>query len=67
MNAQISKTLGKRHPMDFYVGTENLGNYYQKNPIIAADQPFSPYFDASMVWGPVTGRMLYAGWRLKIK
>jgi len=67
MNAQISKTLGKQHPMDLYIGAENLGNYYQKHPIIAADQPFSPYFDASMVWGPVTGRMLYAGWRLKIK
>ena len=67
MNAQVSRTVGKKHPMDFYIGAENLGNYYQKNPIVAADQPFSPYFDASMVWGPVTGRMFYAGWRLKIK
>lgn len=67
MNAQISKTVGRRHPMDLYIGGENLGNYYQRGPIIAADQPFSPYFDASLVWGPVTGRMLYAGWRLKIK
>ena len=67
MNAQVSKTVGKEHPMDFYVGAENLGDYFQKNPIVAADQPFGPYFDASMVWGPVTGRMLYAGWRLKIK
>ena len=67
MNTQISKTLGKKHPMDFYIGGENLGNYYQKNVIVAANQPFSPYFDASLVWGPVTGRMFYAGWRLKIK
>jgi outer membrane receptor for ferrienterochelin and colicins len=67
MNGQISKTLGKKHPMDFYIGAENAGNYFQKNVIIAADQPFSPYFDASMVWGPVTGRMFYAGWRFKIK
>lgn len=67
MNAQISKTIGKKHPMDFYVGGENLGNYFQKNVIIATDQPFSPYFDASLVWGPVTGRMFYAGWRYKIK
>lgn len=67
MNAQISKTIGKKHPMDFYVGAENLTNYFQKEVIVAADQPFSPYFDASLVWGPVTGRMFYAGWRYKIK
>ncbi len=67
MNAQVSKTLGKKHPMDFYIGGENLGNYFQKNVIVAADQPFSPYFDASLVWGPVTGRMFYLGWRYKLK
>jgi len=67
MNAQISKTVGKKHPMDFYIGGENLTNYFQKQAIVAADKPFSPYFDASLVWGPVTGRMVYAGWRYKIK
>ena len=67
MNAQISKTVGKKHPVDFYIGGENLGNYFQDNVIVAAAQPFSPYFDASLVWGPVTGRMFYAGWRLKLK
>ncbi len=67
MNAQISKTVGKKHPMDLYVGGENLTGFIQKNAIIAADQPFSPYFDASLVWGPVTGRMFYIGWRYKLK
>ena len=67
MNAQISKTVGKRHPMDFYIGTENLTGYFQKDVIVAADQPFGNYFDASLVWGPVTGRMFYAGWRFKLK
>ena len=67
MNAQISKTVGKAHPMDFYIGAENLTNYFQKDVIVAPGQPFSPYFDASLVWGPVTGRMFYAGWRYKIK
>lgn len=66
MNAQVSKTVGKKHKMDFYIGSENISNYMQPNAIVAADQPFSPYFDASMVWGPVSGRMLYAGWRMKI-
>jgi outer membrane receptor for ferrienterochelin and colicins len=67
MNAQVSKTVGKKHPMDFYIGAENLGNYYQQDVIIAAGQPFGANFDASMVWGPVTGSMFYAGWRFKIK
>jgi outer membrane receptor for ferrienterochelin and colicin len=67
MNSQVSKTIGKKHPMDFYIGVENLTNYFQKDVIIAADQPFSQYFDASIVWGAITGRMFYLGWRYKIK
>ena len=67
MNAQISKSIGKASLFDVYVGAENLTNYYQKNAIIAASQPFSEYFDASMIWGPITGRMLYAGMRFRIK
>lgn len=67
MNAQVSKTLGKKYPLDIYVGGENLTNYYQKNPVLASDQPFGPYFDASMVWGPLAGRMFYTGLRYKIR
>lgn len=67
MNAQITKSIGKKRPMDFYIGAENVGNYIQKDAIIAANDPFGPHFDASLIWAPITGRMLYAGWRLKIK
>lgn len=67
MNAQITKTFGNKYPMDFYIGAENLTNFFQNDPIIAADQPFSQYFDASLIWGPINGRMFYVGWRLKIK
>ncbi len=67
MNAQVSKTFGKKYPVEFYIGGENLTNYFQKDVILAAGQPFSQYFDASMVWGPVNGRMFYAGLRMKIK
>ena len=67
MNAQITKTIGKKRPMDLYIGSENIGNYFQKDPIIAASQPFGPYFDASLVYAPVSGRMLYLGWRMKLK
>ena len=67
MNAQITKSFGSKLPMDIYVGAENLGNFFQQNAILAANQPFSQYFDASMVWGPITGSMFYLGWRMKIK
>ena len=67
MNAQVSKTIGSKNPIEIYIGSENLTNYIQKDAIIAADEPFSNYFDASMIWGPVTGRMLYGGVRYRIK
>ena len=67
MNAQVSKSFGINNPMDIYVGVENLSNFFQQNTILSADDPFGPNFDASMIWGPVTGRMLYLGWRIKIK
>jgi outer membrane receptor for ferrienterochelin and colicin len=67
MNAQVSKSLGGKSSLDVYIGGENLTNYFQKNAIVAPEQPFSPYFDASMMWGPMTGRMFYAGFRFKIK
>ena len=67
MNAQVSKTLGKKYPLEIYLGGENLTDFFQKDAIIAADQPFSNYFDAALVWGPVTGRLFYTGLRYKFK
>ena len=67
MNAQISKSFGKKKLFDAYAGSENLTNYLQKNAILSASQPFGPYFDASLVWGPVTGRNIYFGFRYTIK
>jgi outer membrane receptor for ferrienterochelin and colicins len=67
MNAQVSKSFGKQKAFEIYVGGENLTNYFQKNVIIAADKPFGEYFDASMVWGPVSGRLMYGGFRYKIR
>ena len=64
MNAQISKQWKK---LNAYLGVENLTNYRQKDLILGAQQPFATGFDASMVWGPVIGRMVYAGIRYKIK
>ncbi len=64
INGQISKTFSKR--FDAYVGVENLTNYRQQNPIVAADDPFGAYFDASMVWAPIFGRMFYLGVRYNV-
>jgi outer membrane receptor for ferrienterochelin and colicins len=57
----------KRSELHFYIGVENLLDYKQSDPIVANNDPFGKHFDASMVWGPIYGRMLYAGLRFKIK
>lgn len=67
MNAQVSKSIGKKKTFDFYIGGENLTNYFQKTVILAADQPFGPHFDASLIWGPVSGRLVYTGFRYSLK
>ena len=51
---------------EMYVGVENLFNFTQPNPIMGASDPFARGFDATMVWGPVAGRMVYTGLRYKI-
>ena len=50
-----------------YIGGENIGNYTQSDPIIEPENPFGENFDASLIWGPVMGRNIYAGIRYKIK
>lgn len=67
MNAQASRSFGKENRWEVYVGAENLTDYFQKGLIISAQEPFSPYFDASLVWGPPSGRMFYTGFRFKMK
>ena len=67
MNAQISKSFGKDKNFTIYVGGENLSNTFQKDPILAFDQPFGQYFDTNLLWGPLTGRMFYSGIRYHIK
>ena len=65
MNAQVMKKLGKC--WEIYIGGENLTNYTQKYPIISAENPMSEDFDASMVWGPLSGMRAYLGVRFSIK
>ena len=61
--AQVTKNTKR---WDIYAGVENLTNYKQSNPIINASDPFVKGFDASVVWGPVVGRFIYAGIRLRL-
>ena len=65
LTAQITKKFGEM--WEVYVGGENLTNYVQKYPIVAAENPFGQDFDASMVWGPLSGIRAYVGVRFQIK
>lgn len=65
MNAQITKDFGDKWSV--YLGVENIGDFKLKNPIVAAGDPFGAQFDTSMVWGPIFGRMAYAGFRFRLK
>ena len=52
--------------IELYGGAENVLNYTQHNPIIAWQEPSSPYFDATQVYAPMMGRRIYAGLRWRI-
>jgi outer membrane receptor for ferrienterochelin and colicin len=64
VNAQVTRSFGSL--FDFYIGIENLFDFRQTDPIIDPGNPNGPYFDASLIWGPISGRMVYAGLRFKI-
>ena len=64
INSQITRVFNTK--FEIYIGGENLNNYKQENPIIMADNPFDPMFDASIVHGPIFGSIYYMGLRFKI-
>lgn len=69
LNAQLTKSFDK---WEFYLGGENLTNYRQHDGIIGASDPFNqddgiPVFDASQIFAPIMGRMIYGGFRFTIK
>nr|MCU0390983.1 TonB-dependent receptor [Thermoflexibacter sp.] len=70
MNAQITKSFSwaaNRKKFDAYVGLENILNFRQEMPILGHSDPFGRYFDSSIVWGPIFGRMVYAGLRFRVR
>ncbi len=64
MNAQVTRNFRWG---SVYLGGENIFDFRQDNPIIDPENPFGNDFDASIVWGPVAGRVVYAGVRFKLK
>ncbi len=63
LSLQVTREFKK---CSFYVGGENLTNFKVSHPILAADNPWGPDFEPTLVWGPVSGAMAYAGVRVKI-
>lgn len=61
VSAQITRWF--RH-WSIYVGGENLTGFKQKTPIYGAGNPWGSDFEPTLVWGPVEGRMFYAGVRV---
>lgn len=60
LNAQVTRNW--RH-WSVYVGGENLTGYTQQAPIVDAAHPWGNRFDSTMVYGPLHGAIVYAGFR----
>lgn len=63
-NAQLRKEW---KGWEWYIGGENLLSAGDRNPVLSAANPYLPYFDASLAWGPVMGANFYAGVKLSLK
>ena len=61
--AQVSHKI---RDWEIYVGCENIANYIQKDPILNVEDPFTPAFNSSSVWGPLMGRKFYIGLRFNL-
>lgn len=63
LSVQITRNF--RH-WALYIGGENLTGFRQKNPIVDASNPWGGNFDATMVYGPLHGAVVYIGFRYKL-
>ncbi|MBK7943964.1 MAG: TonB-dependent receptor [Flavobacteriales bacterium] len=64
LHAQITYSTGA---WEFYLGGENLTSTLQQQQVIAPNDPYGPYFDASLIWGPTNKAMIYGGLRYTLK
>lgn len=69
VNTQVTRQFSQR--FDLYLGIENLTNVRQDRPILGQGVEdtalFDRHFDASLVYGPIFGRMMYGGLRWRIE
>jgi len=63
LSAQVTRWF--RH-WSVYIGGENLTGFTQKTSIYGSNNPWGKDFEPTLVWGPVHGRMVYAGVRINI-
>ena len=63
INAQVTKVFSTT--FELYLGGENLTGFMQPNPVLGAGDPFNTNFDTTIVYAPILGRMVYAGFRFK--
>ncbi len=63
LNAQLS---WRTPAFDIYLGAENIMNTLQNHVIISPNNPRSPYFEGSLVWGMLDNRMIYLGMRAQL-
>ncbi|MCX7983940.1 MAG: TonB-dependent receptor [Bacteroidetes bacterium] len=64
VNIQLTTSLTTH--TELYSGVENLFDFKQSRVIINGDVPLHPTFDASRIWGPLMGRMVYLGIRYRL-
>ncbi|HZH69986.1 MAG TPA: TonB-dependent receptor, partial [Flavobacteriaceae bacterium] len=64
LNAQVTRVFSNR--FEVYIGGENITNVQQNDPILSPENPFSPNFDTTFVYGPIFGAMYYVGLRWKL-
>jgi len=64
VNGQVTKKFANK--LEIYLGGGSIFDLRQDNPIISPDNPNSAFFDASMVWGPIFGRIVYLGFRYNL-
>jgi outer membrane receptor protein involved in Fe transport len=65
VNAQLTRVIAKH--FEVYAGGENLTNYRQDHAILAYDDPFGQFFDATRIYAPMMGRRIYIGLRWGIE
>ncbi len=63
LNGQLTRRFGT---WELYVGVENATNALQRAAILDARNPRGPYFDASLIWGPLEARLFYLGLRWRV-